>query len=137
MKSTILKLKKGADIQLTKNFNSSELDCKCSYKSCTHTLIDLEHLVELQKFRDESGPIKITSAYRCERHNKAVGGSTKSRHLVGVATDIQVSNMSPKEVADSLDYLNGVGVYNTFVHIDSRELEVGQNVARWDNRTKK
>lgn len=131
MKSTIAKFPKDMELQLTKNFKLSEFKCQCSYKSCTHTLIDLEHLVELQKFRDESGPIKITSAYRCERHNKAVGGSKNSQHLLGTATDIQVSNMSPKEVADTFEYINGLGVYNTFVHIDSRELEVGQNVARW------
>ena len=32
--------------------------------------------------------IKVNSGYRCERLNKAVGGSAKSQHLTGCAADL-------------------------------------------------
>lgn len=41
-------------------------------------------------------PILITSGYRCEELNKAVGGSATSQHRYGQAVDIQVQGMSPK-----------------------------------------
>jgi len=34
----------------------------------------------------------ITSGYRCEEHNKAVGGSETSSHLKGEAADISLDN---------------------------------------------
>jgi hypothetical protein len=34
------------------------------------------------------GPIKVNSFFRCEKLNKAVGGSTKSQHMSGQAMDI-------------------------------------------------
>ena len=35
-----------------------------------------------------NGPIKINSFYRCEKLNKAIGGSSKSQHCQGRAIDI-------------------------------------------------
>ena len=35
-----------------------------------------------------NGPIKINSFYRCEKLNKAIGGSIKSQHCQGRAIDI-------------------------------------------------
>lgn len=44
----------------------------------------------LQPLRDLYGkPLKITSAWRCPRVNKAVGGSKTSAHVNGYAADIQ------------------------------------------------
>ena len=34
------------------------------------------------------GPIKITSFYRCEELNRAIGGSTSSQHCKGQALDL-------------------------------------------------
>ena len=34
------------------------------------------------------GPIKINSFFRCEELNKAIGGSSKSQHVLGLAIDI-------------------------------------------------
>ena len=34
------------------------------------------------------GPIKITSMYRCEELNRAIGGSSRSQHCEGRATDL-------------------------------------------------
>lgn len=129
--ANIKTFKKGDRARLTSNFQAREFDCSCS--KCSETLIDLDHVEKLQKLREDlNSPIHITSAYRCESHNAAVGGSKNSRHKVGDATDIQVSDMDPLEVQDACEHFDGLGRYDTFTHIDSRGYK-----ARWDKRTKK
>lgn len=52
---------------------------------------NLEQLVDniLDPLREKYGsPIKVNSGYRCEKLNKAVGGSNTSQHLYGLAADI-------------------------------------------------
>lgn len=130
MKKTIMKVPRGANIPLGKYFNSSEMDCKCNYDSCTYTLIDMEHMVKMNELREQLGkPIKVTSAYRCEKHNADVGGSTRSQHLQGTATDIQVKDISPSKIVSKMRpyWKGGLGKYNTFTHLDSRE-----GSAYWD-----
>lgn len=107
-------------LQLTQNFNTSELECKCSYPECQEQKISKVHIEKLQKLRDKLGPLKITSGYRCKKHNDAVGGSPSSRHVKGDATDIQASNYLPIEVADQAESFDGLGRYKTFTHVDSR-----------------
>lgn len=128
--------KKKAGVKLSANFNSTEFDCSCN--KCTETIIDLDHVEALQKLRERLGkPLKINSAYRCPSHNKAVGGSTNSRHVVGDATDLVVSGISPDQLADICEPLfNGLGRYDTFTHVDSRSLGAKPK-ARWDLRSKK
>jgi uncharacterized protein YcbK (DUF882 family) len=83
-------LKKGQSMTLSKNFVSKEFDCKGS-GCCSTTLIDPKLVEYLQMIRDHFGkPITITSAYRCETHNRRVGGATGSRHSKGQAADIVV-----------------------------------------------
>ncbi len=77
----------------------------------------------LQKIRDHFGKaVSISSAYRCEKHNKKIGGATKSKHMYGQAADIKVSGIKPIEVAKYAESLGclGIGHYDTFVHIDTR-----------------
>jgi len=129
-KNTIMVIPKDVDMPLGKYFNSSEFKCKCSYKSCTKTLIDIEHLDQLIALREEIGPIKITSGFRCKKHNKDVGGIPTSQHTKGTATDIQSSRLKARLLADLIDEgytFNGVGSYDTFTHIDSR----ANKIARW------
>lgn len=45
----------------------------------------------LEPLRRRYGRIIITSGYRCERLNKAVGGAKNSQHLRGEAADIHVT----------------------------------------------
>ena len=123
-------LVKGRAKPLSINFNQREFDCKCE-GLCEVTIINRRHVEKLQKLRTMLGkPIKITSAYRCKRHNIKVGGSPRSRHKEGDATDIQVKGVSPQEIAmlaESLGF-DGIGIYNTFVHLDSRGYK-----ARWNS----
>jgi len=124
-------IKKGIRKQLTKNFNSSEFECKCS--RCKEVKIDMDHVRKLQKLRDDLGaPISINSGYRCPAHNAEVGGADNSQHKYGTATDIVVKGMSPDEVADACESFSGLGRYDSFTHVDSRS-----GKARWDKRSKK
>ena len=81
-----------------KYFTIKEL-CKSStatYKGIDNTpnseiVSNLEQLVDkiLDPLREKYGkPIKINSGYRCDRLNKAVGGSATSQHRYGLAADI-------------------------------------------------
>lgn len=45
----------------------------------------------LDPIREVTGPIIITSGYRTERLNTAIGGATRSDHLSGRAADIKLS----------------------------------------------
>ena len=119
--------KKGEAIKLSNNFKSTEFDCK-GKGCCSETKID-EKLVEYcQKIRDYFGkPLIIDSGYRCSKHNKAVGGVSKSLHMQGKAADIKVKNVAPAEVAKYAESIGvlGIGLYETdkdgyFVHIDTR-----------------
>jgi hypothetical protein len=47
-------------------------------------------------------PITVSSAYRCPQLNVAVGGSRNSAHLQGLAADINVSGMTPKQLAKAI-----------------------------------
>jgi len=125
------KYKKGVSTKITDNFRSNEFDCKCEYQECKWTTIDLDHVYKLQEKRKKWGkPIKINSGYRCEKHNKDEGGSSRSRHKVSDATDIKVKGMSPDKVADDCENFDGLGRYSSFTHIDSRGWK-----SRWNFRS--
>lgn len=72
-------------------------------------------------------PCVITSSYRGPAYNKACGGAPKSLHREFKALDIVFSGVSPKAVYDKLlewrragRFKGGLGLYATFVHIDTR-----------------
>jgi uncharacterized protein YcbK (DUF882 family) len=139
--ANIKRYKKGQAVKLTTNFWSTEFDSKGGHSDEEWTLIDLDHVKKLQELRDELNKLKrkkvfvrITSGYRSPTQNKAVGGVSRSRHVVGDATDIVVEGVLPNEVADLAEVLgfNGIGRYDTFTHVDSRPYK-----ARWDFRKKK
>lgn len=123
----IKRFKKGVSIQLSANFRSTEFDCH-GVGCCNETLVDMQLVEYLQKIRDHFGkPIIISSGYRCERHNRSVGGATASKHKAGMAADIMIAGVSPSEVAKYAESIGvkGIGLYETakdgyFVHIDTR-----------------
>lgn len=133
----MIEFKKGDSAQISKNFQYKEFDCNGS-GCCSTTIID-EKLVEyVQRIRDHFGkPVTITSPYRCEVHNRRVGGATKSYHMQGKAADIVVQGVSSREVAKYAESIGilGIGLYETsadgyFTHIDTRTTKsfwYGQN----------
>jgi uncharacterized protein YcbK (DUF882 family) len=75
-----------ANQQLTPNFSLDEFRCKCCGQVNTPAATRLA--LELQHVRDEYGPIRIISGFRCPRQNEKVGGKMFSQHLIGLAADI-------------------------------------------------
>ena len=124
-------------MKLTKNFNKSEFDCSCNCEMPKKVLDNIKILAEqLQAIRTISEqPIQINSAYRCAKHNKAIGGVKNSQHVLGKAADIVIKEHTAEETYKLLDELmhyktilqGGLGKYNSFTHYDIRGTE-----ARWD-----
>lgn len=113
---------KDGNKKLSTNFRVREFACKDG----TDVIFISPNLVSLlQKIRTHFGKaVTITSAYRTPGHNKSVGGTTYSQHLYGTAADIKVSGVSPQKVAAYAETIlpgkGGIGIYDTFVHIDVR-----------------
>ena len=118
-------LKKDGDTLLTKNFKIREFRCR---DGSDKILIDTDLIKLIQKLRDHLGkPIVITSGYRTESHNKAVGGATNSLHKLGKASDIFCNGVDARDIAKWF-YENGakgIGLYinraQEFVHVDTRD----------------
>ncbi len=118
--------------KISKHFTRAEVACKCG---CGYDSMDGETLMVADEARDFANePITPSSGCRCSKHNKRVGGSENSQHPKARAIDLPVSN--PKALYKHLckKYPNqyGFGLYNTFVHVDTRT----NGPARWDKRTK-
>lgn len=74
---------------MTKNFRREEFACKCG---CGYDRISPKVVEMAQTIRDVIGvPIRVTSGCRCKGHNFRVGGTSKSKHLLGLAADITCS----------------------------------------------
>lgn len=120
---------KDGNTKLTQNFRVKEFACT---DGSDPIFIDSDLVNVLQKIRTHFGKsVTITSAYRTPTKNKAVGGTTYSQHLYGKAADIKVSGVTPKNVAKYAETIlgnkGGIGIYSTFVHIDTRAAK-----SRWN-----
>jgi len=119
------------DFQISKNFNLQEFEC--THKDHRHIRINEDLVNKLQELRDYLGvPLIINSAYRCPERNSQVGGATRSQHLLGNAVDISLKTVDNRkklmELAETIGF-NGIGEYNTFIHLDVRGSK-----ARWSKR---
>ena len=47
-------------------------------------------------------PVIVTSGFRCEALNKAIGGSEKSQHMQGLAADIQAVGRKPRTLYEMI-----------------------------------
>lgn len=74
---------------------------------------NLTALVEkvLDPLREAYGkPIIVTSGYRCEKLNKAVGGAASSQHVKGEAADIRSVEDTPEENKKLFDLIVKLGL---------------------------
>jgi len=109
--------------RLTKNFKREEFACKCG---CGFNTVDFELVNICQEVADHfEDVVSVTSGCRCKDHNKDVGGGAKSQHLLGRAADLQLKHTDPEDVYEYLTSQHpeslGIGKYNTFTHIDTRD----------------
>lgn len=73
-----------------KYFNLSEFACKCGHCGGGEEHMSLELLKRLDHAREVAGiPFVISSGFRCEVHNREVGGVPGSAHTKGLAVDIR------------------------------------------------
>ena len=122
--------------KITTNFSLEEFKSKCGREIPNNVLPNIIQLAKnLQVLRDAVGKsISITSGYRSTQHNKKIGGAKDSQHVTGMAADIKVTGMTPKEVALVIEGLiesgkmkqGGIGIYPSWVHYDIRGTK-----ARW------
>lgn len=100
------------------SFQFGELECKDG----TGLLLDVRAVDMLQSLRDTiRKPIIVNSAYRSISYNAAIGGAPNSMHLSGRAFDIHSPGFSHLELASIASQIGftGIGIYGTFVHVDT------------------
>jgi uncharacterized protein YcbK (DUF882 family) len=118
----------GPALALSDHFRLIEFACRDGSDA---VLVHPALIVMLEAIREAAGgkPVHLTSGYRTPEHNRWVGGSTHSRHVMGMAADITVRGLSVAqtyEVAEGLEP-GGLGRYISFTHVDVQ----GRN-RRWN-----
>jgi uncharacterized protein YcbK (DUF882 family) len=123
-------------MKLSTNFSLDEFASADGTAPSGEVLKNLTELAKnLEVLRKHIGqPIRVTSGFRSREHNRKIGGATNSFHVLGMAADIQVSKMTPEQVAKAIELLiaegkmkeGGLGIYRTWVHYDVRGTK-----ARW------
>lgn len=95
--------------KLRKDFEN-QLKCQCG---CGNGRLDQIHPMILKMLSDSVIALyveKVSSGFRCEKHNAEVGGVKNSRHTKGEAFDIHLED--PKKV--TISYL--VKYYGLYIH---------------------
>lgn len=108
---------------LSKDFSRSEFACHCG---CDAFKLDKRLLDKLQIIRNcLHRPLQIASGYRCEEHNKAVGGAPNSAHLFGIAVDISCKDSEFRAELLREAYTQNIvryGIGKDFIHLDLRKV---------------
>ena len=123
----------GKSVYVTDNFRRIEFTCPCQ---CGKMNIDKELVVRLQELRSTyKVPLVIICGCRCKNYNKDIKGNKKSQHLLGIAADVSMKQISPLVLARAASsipmfYNGGIGLYETYVHLDIRKT----GKARWGKK---
>lgn len=89
----------------------------------------------LQIIRDSLGkPLVVSSGWRSQEGNAAVGGATRSFHPKGQAADLECPGLTPAQLFNHIEKLidigslpdGGLGLYPYHVHYDT-----GPGGRRW------
>ena len=112
---------RGVDVQLSKKLWAHEVVCQ-GVGCCQESIISKRMVDAYQDIRDEYGDaIEIATAggsgYRCDTHNREVGGAAGSLHKLGCAFDMHCRNKSKLLGIVERKITDGeIGVYSTFIH---------------------
>ncbi|MBE9078435.1 peptidase M15 family protein [Romeria aff. gracilis LEGE 07310] len=105
--------------EATKNGSRIPVDSNAVYG-----IIRIAKAMEAVRSRLGDRPIRVNSWYRDSATNKAVGGASRSRHIVGDAVDFVVAGIHPYDVYDQLSSWwgsrGGLASATVFTHIDAR-----------------
>lgn len=109
----------GGQEKLWEEFNALDAKLKTDYME------NLRNLAKaLEGVRKQLGDrvITISSGWRSKRVNVLVEGVSNSYHLTGMAADINVKGLTPKQVQDMLAiyWQGGMGLNAHFSHLDIR-----------------
>ena len=109
--------------QLSAHFKVREFACGDGSDA---VLVAPQLVMVLETIRAHFGAaVTINSGYRTPQYNAKVGGAEHSQHCYGTAADISIKGHAPAEVAafarSIMPDWGGVGVYDSFCHIDVRE----------------
>lgn len=92
-------------------------------KAITSNLMELSTLLE--KIRNiYNKPIVVTSGYRCEKLNKAVGGVKTSQHVKGQAADIRSVSDSTEDNKELFNVIVGMLLH--------KDIKVGQVIDEYN-----
>lgn len=138
-------------MNITAHFADHELRCQCRRHGKQQLCNVHPRLLSLaEKVRDLlRTPMIVTSCCRCPAHNADpdVKGSPTSKHITtekqpSRAMDFKAKGMTPPLAFDAivrewacggLGELGGIGLYDTFIHIDTAKAEDG-HLRVWDER---
>lgn len=140
-------------MRLSKHFDTgvdTKLFCGCGCKAPDWVIANLREVCkQADKIRDVLGTaLRVNSGYRCKRYNAETGGAMFSQHCKGTALDLSVENGNHAtdifNTAMSIGGIGGIGIYDTFCHIDTRPRLMarvlakfgGNKQTRWDERTR-
>lgn len=132
--------------ELTQHFNLNEYTVHQT-GNCTITREALEHADILEEFRQWlQKPMKVNAWYRTSAYNKKAGGNANSSHLRGVATDIEMVNLSQtnfikyakkwKELCKKYGVVGEAGLYTWGIHLGSH-ITYSKVFYHWDSRSGK
>jgi len=100
-------------------FEETDFKCRCG---CDQATVHAELLNMLNVARWKAGiPFFVKSGFRCEAHNKSVGGKPTSAHLKGLAADIHTHGSRGRYlVLTGLIYagFTRIGIGAGFIHVD-------------------
>ena len=116
--------------QISPHFNVSEFRCKCGKNH--DTKLDVKLLNKLEKLFTalNCSKIIVNSGYRCEAHDRNVGGNGSGQHTKGTAADVVCYDdkgrvISSKIVCCAAQDIGFCGIANidhtyTSTHLDTR-----------------
>lgn len=126
--------KENLDAEVSEHFKLKEFKCNDNSRV---VVLNAELVQVLESMRAHFGkPITITSGYRTVQYNSTLKNSSpNSQHTHGNAADIKITDVTPltayNYLCNAYPSKYGIGIYDTFVHVDVRP-----NKSRWDYRTK-
>ena len=120
--------KKGENSPLSKHFTTKEFECQCANDDCIDQIIECSLIEKLEAIRQEIAiPIKVTSGFRCTKHQEALRNSgtltvvaKKSTHELGQAADIKAQMPIDELEKVCAKHFQSIGIAKTFLHCDLR-----------------